>query len=182
MTEIYGIAGLPLSGKTTVADKMQEEGFRKIDMGDVVREEMDKRGIPAKETGDFVSALREENGMEAIAELTLPYVEEAIQNKQKIVISGMRGWMEKECFEANLSEELNIIAVWASREERKKREEDRAREEDRVSSIQDRDEREIKHGAAKLITLSDNLIVNENISLNEFENRIENTLQELEVK
>ncbi len=182
MTEIYGVAGLPLSGKTTVADRMQQEGFTKIDMGDVVREEMDKRGIPAEETGEFVSALRQQNGMDAIAELTLPYVEEAIQDHDQIVISGMRGWVEKECFEDNLSEEIKVIAVWASREERRKREEARAREEDKVAEIEDRDEREIEHGAAKLITLADHLILNENISLEQFEERIENTLQELEVK
>jgi dephospho-CoA kinase len=159
---------------------MQEEGFTKIDMGDVVREEMDKRGIPAEESGEFVSALRKENGMKAIAELTLPYVEEAIRSHEKVVISGMRGWMEKECFEDNLSEEINIIAVWASREERIRREEERGRKEN--ESVKQRDEREINQGAAKLISLSDYLIKNERISLEEFEKRIENTLQELEVK
>lgn len=182
MTNIYGVSGLPLSGKTTVANKMQEEGFTKIDMGDVVREEMDKRNIPAEETGEFVSAMRDQNGMKAIAELTLPYVEEAIAKHDKIVISGMRGWMEKECFEENLSQELEIIAVWASRETRRERQEARAREEDQVAEIEGRDKREISHGAAKLMALADHIIVNEFDSLEPFEQEIQNTLQELEVK
>jgi len=182
MTQIYGIAGLPLSGKTTVADKMDEEGYKKIDMGDVVREEMDNRDIPTEETGEFVSDLRDKNGMTAIAELTLPYVEEAVEEHDRIVISGMRGWNEKECFENNLDTELEIIAVWASRNERKKREEARAREEDKVAEIADRDEREIRHGAAKLVSLADHMIVNENLSLKEFEEKIEDNLQELRTK
>lgn len=182
MTQLYGISGLPLSGKTTVANRMEEEGFRKVDMGDVVREEMQQRNVPTEETGEFVSALREENGMDAIAHLTLPYVEEALQNHEKVVISGMRGWMEKECFEENLSQELKIIAVWASRETRLERQEARAREEDRVARLEERDEREIKHGAAKLMALADHIIVNEFESLEPFEQEIQNTLQELEVK
>ncbi|MFQ3308601.1 MAG: dephospho-CoA kinase [Candidatus Nanohaloarchaea archaeon] len=182
MTQLYGVAGLPLSGKTTVAGKMQQNGFKKVDMGDVVREEMDKRGVPAEETGDFVSALRKQNGMAAIAELTLPYVEEVLQENEKVVISGMRSWMEKECFEKNLSEQLNIIAVWASRETRFERQEGRGREEDQVVKLEERDEREIEHGAAKLITLADYLLVNEFDSLEGFEQEVENALQELEVK
>jgi dephospho-CoA kinase len=182
MTQLFGVCGLPLSGKTTVADKLKEEGFHKVDMGDVVREEMKQRGMPAEETGEFVSALRDENGMDAIAQLTLPYVEEALQDNEKVVISGMRGWMEKECFEDNLSEELEIIGVWASRETRRSRERERGREEDKVSEIKERDEREIGHGAAKLIALADRLIVNEYSELESFEQEIQNTLQELEVK
>lgn len=182
MTQIYGITGLPLSGKTTVADKMTEEGFQKVDMGDVVREERDKRNISASKTGKFVSQLREENGMDAIAQLTLPYIQEALQENEKVVISGMRGWMEKECFEEYLSTELDIIAIWSSQKARAKRKESRGRDEDLVAEIKDRDEREIKHGAAKLISLADHIIVNEFDTLEGFEKEIENTLQELEVK
>lgn len=182
MTRLFGVCGLPLSGKTTVADKLQEEGFHKVDMGDVVRDEMEQRDIPAEETGDFVSALRDENGMDAIAQLTLPYVEEALQDNEKVVISGMRGWMEKECFESNLSKELEIVGVWTSRETRRKREQERGREEDKASNLEERDEREISHGAAKLIALADQLIVNEYSNLEDFEQEIQNTLQELEVK
>lgn len=182
MTKLFGVSGLPLSGKTTVANNLQEEGFQKVDMGDVVREEMEKRDIPTEQTGKFVSALREENGMDAIAKLTLPYVEEALQKNDKVVISGLRGWTEKECFEDNLSEELEIIAVWASRETRTQREQERAREEDKISSLEERDKREISHGAAKLITLADHMIINEFSNLEDFEQEIQNTLQELEVK
>lgn len=181
MTQIFGITGLPLSGKTTVADKMVESDFEKVDMGDVVREEMKKRDIPVEETGEFVSTLRKQNGMNAIAQLTLPYVKEAIESNDKVVIGGMRGWGEKKCFENNLDHEIEVIAVWASRDTRLKRKESRARDEDQVSNLKERDKREMDQGVSKMMALADHMIVNEYSQLESFEEEIENTLQELEV-
>ncbi|MFB6145198.1 MAG: hypothetical protein ABEJ99_01695, partial [Candidatus Nanohaloarchaea archaeon] len=90
---------MPLSGKTLVAKMLKDEGFAVLDMGDVVRIEMDKRNRPVEETGDFVNSLRDEHGMSAIAKLSEPYLEEMLDEKDKIVITGMRGWAEKEEFE-----------------------------------------------------------------------------------
>ena len=48
---MYGVTGMPLAGKTTVAGLLEKEGFEVVDMGDVVRKEMNKREVPTEETG-----------------------------------------------------------------------------------------------------------------------------------
>ncbi|AOV94802.1 hypothetical protein AQV86_02650 [Nanohaloarchaea archaeon SG9] len=173
MTEIYGVTGMPMAGKTTVAEALEDEGFAVLDMGDVVRTEMEKRGKDVSDTGEFVSGLREENGMDAIARLSTPYLEEIIGEKKKVVITGMRGWNEKERFEDETGEEIEVIAVWASREERKRRREQRQRDEDiEGDGFHERDLREIQQGVGKLMALSDHIIKNDTVTLREFEEKV----------
>ena len=173
MTQIYGVTGMPLSGKTTVAEIMEEEGFSVLDMGEVVRIEMDKRGIKSGNEGSFVNKLREEHGMDAIAQISVPYLREIIEEKDSIVITGMRGWSEKKRFEDELNQEIDIIGVWASRKTRKERREERQREEDRKGDgFHERDIREIENGIGKMLALSDHLIENNNITMNELEEEV----------
>lgn len=173
MTTIYGVTGMPLSGKTTVAEFMEEEGFTVLDMGDIVRIEMEKRGIEPEKTGQFVNSKRDEHGMDAIAQLSIPYLEEVIDEREKIVITGMRSWDEKERFEKETGEEIEVVAVWASRETRKKRREERKREEDvKGQSFHERDLREIENGIAKLMALSDHMIKNDQKSMEELGNEV----------
>lgn len=173
MTEIYGVTGMPLAGKTLVADILSDNGFTVLDMGDVVRIEMDKRGIDVENTGTFVNSMRDEHGMDAIAQLSVPYLEEIIAEKEKIVITGMRSWDEKKKFEKETGEDIEIIAVWTPRKERKERKEERQREEDLVGDeFHKRDLREINNGVGKLIALSDHLIKNSNISKQELEDKV----------
>ncbi|MFB6116339.1 MAG: AAA family ATPase [Candidatus Nanosalina sp.] len=175
MTEIYGVTGMPLSGKTTVAEFLEDEGFSVLDMGDVVRIEMEKRGIATEDTGDWVNDMRDEHGMDAIAKLSVPYLQEMIQEKDRIVITGMRGWSEKQRFEKETGEELEIVAVWTSRETRKKRREQRQREEDvKGDEFHERDLREVENGVGKLMALSDHMLKNEGISEEELEEKVKN--------
>lgn len=168
---IYGVTGMPLAGKTTVAELIEEKGYELLDMGDVVRQEMEKRDIPVEKTGEFVNNQREEKGMDAIAHMTAPYIEE--KKSEKIVITGMRGLKEKERFEQDLNQDLEMIAVWASKGIRKKRKEERMRDEDvKGDEFDQRDERELENGVGKLMALSDNIIVNEGLSMEELEEEV----------
>lgn len=178
MTDIYGITGMPLSGKTTVANMMKDQGFKILDMGDVVRIEMEKRGIEAEQTGEFVNGMREEHGMDAIAQLSLPYIEEMIEEEEEIVITGMRGWSEKHRFEEETGEEIDIVAVWTSREKRRERKEERQRAEDLNSEeFHERDLREIENGAGKLMALSDHMIKNQDKTMTELEEEVKDLVE-----
>jgi dephospho-CoA kinase len=172
--KIYGVTGMPLSGKTSVAEMMEDEGFTLLDMGEVVRIEMEKRDIPAEKTGAWVNEMREEHGEDAIAQLSIPYLKEVMEEKQKIVITGMRSWEEKKKFEKETEAEIEVIAVWASRKTRKQRRKERQREEDiKGDEFHDRDTREIQNGVGKLIALSDQLIKNDEISEKELKQEVE---------
>ena len=173
MTEIYGVTGMPLSGKTTVAEILEEEGFAVLDMGEVVRIEMKDRDIPVEQTGEFVNRMREVHGMDAIAQLSKPYLQEILEEKDRVVITGMRSWSEKERFEEKTGEEIKVVAVWASRETRKDRREERLREEDQVGDdFHERDLREIENGVGKLMALSDKIVKNEEINMEELEKKV----------
>jgi len=96
-----------------------------------------------------------------------------MEAKEKIVITGMRSWDEKQRFEKETNENIEIIAVWTSRKTRKQRRQKRQREEDQVGDkFKERDQREIQNGVAKLMALSDKIIKNENISMEELENKV----------
>lgn len=175
MTEIYGVTGMPLSGKTTVAEAMEEEGFAVLDMGDVVRIEMEKRGLSVDQTGEFVNSMRDEHGMGAIAQLSAPYLREILDEREKVVITGMRGWSEKEMFESETGEEIDVVAVWASREERRKRKEERQREEDvEGQEFHERDLREIENGVGKLMALGDHMVKNSERNLESLKREVKN--------
>ena len=168
---IYGVTGMPLAGKTTVADLLEEKGFEVVDMGDVVREEMEKKDIPVGKTGKWVNKQRKKKGMDAIAQFTAPYIEE--KESDKIVIPGMRGLNEKRRFEDELDQELEMIAVWASPETRRKRREERMREEDREGDeFEQRDQRDLENGVGRLMALSQYMIINEGLSIEELEKEV----------
>lgn len=159
---IYGITGMPLSGKTLAAEILEEEGFAVLDMGEVVRIEMEKRGVEPEKTGPFVNEMRSEHGMDAIAQLSVPYLQEIIDEKDRVVITGMRSWEEKKMFEKEVEGEIEVAAIWASRKTRRERREERQREEDvKGDGFRERDQREIENGVGKLMALSDHLIKNE---------------------
>ena len=179
MAEIYGVTGMPLAGKTTVARLLEDEGFSVLDMGEVVRKEMEKRDKDVSETGEFVNGLREKKGMDAIARLSAPYLEEILEEKEKVVITGMRGWDEKERFEKETGEEIEIIAVWTSRQERKRRREERQREEDiEGDGFHERDIRETENGVGQLMALSDQMIKNDTRTARELEEKVKGLIEE----
>lgn len=167
---------MPLSGKTTVADILEEKGYTVLDMGEVVRIEMEKRGIEPGNEGSFVNSMRDEHGMDAIAQLSVPYLEEIIDENEKIVITGMRSWDEKERFEDETGEKIEIIAVWSSRKTRKERREERQREEDvKGQKFDDRDWRELENGVGDMTALSNHLIKNEG-TMKQLEQKVKETV------
>lgn len=177
--EIYGVTGMPLSGKTTVAGMLEDNGFAVLDMGDVVRSEMEKRGIEPGNEGEFVNGQRDEHGMAAIAHLSVPYLEDLMEDHDRIVITGMRGWSEKQQFEDEAGVDIDVLAVWSSRDTRRQRREDRQRDEDvHGQAFHERDLREIDNGVGKLMALSDHMIINEDLSLDELEDAL---IEELEL-
>jgi dephospho-CoA kinase len=167
---------MPLSGKTTVAELLEEKGYTVLDMGEVVRIEMEKRGIEPGNEGEFVNSMRDEHGMDAIAKLSAPYLEEILDEKEKIVITGMRGWKEKERFEEETGEKIEVIAVWSSRETRKQRREERQREEDvKGQNFDERDWRELENGVGNIMALSNHLIKNEG-TMKQLEKKVNETV------
>lgn len=172
---MYGITGLPLSGKNEVAQMVAQHTGRDIfDMGETVRIERRKRNIPPGKTGEFVNSQRAAYGEDAIAQMTVERIE---QKPETVVVSGLRSLAEKNRFESELSARMQTIAVWCPKSERNQRMQERARPEDSDGqSLEERDMRDIENGVAEAIALSDKLVKN-NTTLDRLQNRVEQIIQ-----
>ena len=180
--KIIAFVGLPLSGKSTASSVAKELGIPVVVMGDVVREEVRRRGLELTDenAGKIANELREKEGMDAIAKRCVPKIREAGREKGVVVVDGVRGIAEVERFRKSFGDDFVLIAIESPIELRFERAKKRGREDDRgINTIEDlkkRDEREISWGVLEAMK-SANLTV-ENISdIEDFRDKIRNVLK-----
>ena len=162
--KIVAITGMPGAGKSTAAEALVKRGWQRVVMGDVVREETRRRGLPedAKHTGEVMRDLRRQHGEAAVAELCLKSMRKS--GAEKVVVDGIRSVAEVEAFRK--AADVLVISVQASPPRRFSFLRGRARSDDPESyeMFQKRDEREIGVGIGKAIALADETISNEHSS------------------
>ena len=78
---MIAVVGMPGSGKSEFLNVALNFGYRFISMGDVVREETVKMGYKIEESGKVAQMLRDKDGLDAIAILTLDRIRETHDNK-----------------------------------------------------------------------------------------------------
>ncbi len=160
---IIAVTGMPGSGKSVVARKIEEvSGWPRISMGDIVREETLRRGyeLNARNIEYVARLLREEFGPAAVA-LLLKERLKRMGYREGVVVDGMRSLYEAR--ELQGLGPLCIVAVHASPLTRYKRMIARHREGD-VRGWEDfvlRDKSNLSFGIGELIALADFMIVNE---------------------
>ena len=158
---VMGISGMPGSGKSFISDIATERGAIIVSMGDIVREEAEKRGESSKETA---KNLRAEFGQYIISELTIKKIkklqEEGIENS--IVVEGIRSLHEVDMFREEFDNFI-IVSVFANPQIRFERLKLRQREDDSTdfNVFDARDRTELGFGIGSVISLSDKLIINE---------------------
>jgi dephospho-CoA kinase len=159
--KIVAITGMPGAGKSTAAQALVERGWRRVVMGDVVREETRRRGLPAdeKNTGEVMKELRKARGEAAVAELCLQSIRKA--GSERVVVDGIRSVEEVEVFRK--SADVLLVAVHASRARRFALLRERGRSDDPSSyeTFLRRDERELEVGIGNAIALADEMVSNE---------------------
>ncbi|MDO5852322.1 MAG: AAA family ATPase [Methanobacteriaceae archaeon] len=182
--KVYGIAGLPGSGKGVIARIAKNEGMTVISMGNIIREEAQKTG---KDTGKIAVELRRSEGKYVVAKrcvekIRQQYKKKPIKNNRKIytlpkkktqpvlkkkkhdifLIEGIRSPFEVEIFKKNFKE-FKLIAIHSSPNSRFKRLKKRQRNDDYsdFNSFKRRDERELNFGIGNVIATSDYLLINE---------------------
>jgi len=179
---VVGLAGMPGAGKSLVVETAREEGDGVVGMGDVVREETQKRGLDPnpKNIGKVMLELREKCGNSIIAEKCIPRIEQ--QESGKVIVDGLRSLSEVDAFRAHFSK-FSLVAVHASPEIRFNRVYRRRRSDDpdEWDLFHERDMRELGVGLGNAIAMAEHLIVNEN-RRDDAKSKVRATLRRIEEK
>ncbi|WP_408959867.1 AAA family ATPase [Natrinema sp. 74] len=172
---VIGTVGLPGSGKGEAATVAREDGIPVVTMGDVVRQETADRGLdPAKDHGTVAQALREENGPTAIAERSLPMIEDRLEDHETVLVDGIRSDVEVDIFEDEFGDAFTLVSIEAPFDLRAERIDARGRdasEDDGGEGLAARDERERGFGMDDAMERADVVVENAD-SLETFRERI----------
>ncbi len=154
-----GFASLPGAGKSTALKAVEDLGVI-ITMGDVIRTEAQKRGLPLTDEnlGFVASYLRKKEGKGIIARKCVGQIEQ--QDEKIVFIDGLRSMHEVNIFRDYW--EFSVIAIKISQEKRFEIIKNRNRDDDPTTlrELQLRDEREIDFGLQKVIEHADFVIHN----------------------
>ncbi len=173
--KIIAFVGMPGSGKSEASAVARRLNIPVVSMGDVVREETARRGLPPTDEniGGVGTKLRREEGMDAIAKRCVPRIRH--QNSSVVVIDGTRNIDEINYFKKQFGNNFKLVAIQAPFELRFERVKKRARSDD-MSSIDElkrREDREKGWGLDKAIEKADITLENTD-SLEKFQNGIKN--------
>ncbi|WP_435063307.1 AAA family ATPase [Halobaculum sp. EA56] len=162
---VIGTVGLPGSGKGEAAAVAEEEGVPVVTMGDVIRAECRDRGLdPAEHHGAVARALREEHGPDAIAERSIPLIEDAARRSEggTVLVDGLRAPVELERFRERFGDDFTLVAITAPFEVRAERLGERGRDDSDVDreALREREERELGFGMGEVIESADVTIDN----------------------
>ena len=114
---IVGLVGMPGSGKSLVVETAEQEGYAVVIMGDIIREETQKRGLEPnpKNIGKVMLGLRKTSGNSVIAQKCIPKILQL--ESSKVIVDGLRSLHEADAFKACFAK-FSLIAVHASPETR----------------------------------------------------------------
>ncbi len=178
--KIIAFVGLPASGKSEAASVARSMNIPVVSMGDAVREEAARRGLPPTDEniGGTGTALRREEGMDAIAKRCVPGIR--AQTSWVVVVDGTRNIEEVNYFKKQFGKEFMLIAILAPFELRFERVKKRARSDDMTGKeeLMRRDEREKGWGLDKALAIAD-ITINNTGSILEFKEEIRKLLSTL---
>jgi len=179
-----GFVGMPGSGKSVAADVARKLDIPVVVMGDVIREEAARRGLPPtdRNLGNVGNDLRNKEGPDAIAARCLAKIRET--EADVVVVEGIRSKSEVDLFRES-SNGFQLIEVHVPDEVRLARirsrgRSDDANESDLAKAVASRDARELGWGMGEAIRAADLRIYNIG-SVEDLEQQIETILQEIKI-
>ncbi len=176
--KVICVTGMPAAGKEEFQKVAAEEGYVIVRMGDVVREEARRRGLPITDAavGGMAHAERAGHGAAIWAERTIPHV-----RAERVCIDGLRSAAELATFRKAFGHGLVVFAVTAPAAMRWERVQRRARDDDAKSweEFLRRDARERGWGLEDVVAGADVTVVNEG-TLDEFYGAVRKALRELD--
>jgi dephospho-CoA kinase len=166
--------GMPGSGKDELVAVAQRMGLATLKMGDLVRDETRRRGLPLSNANiaRVANEEREKQGPGIWAQKALPKLTET-----RMLVDGCRSDNEVTVFRHHFGD-LFVLGIFSSPEKRYDRMMRRNRGDDGagLQEFFDRDRRELKWGIGNAFALADGMLVNEG-SLEDFRRSAEAVLQ-----
>lgn len=160
---VIGLVGLQGSGKTEILKVLEEMGAEWVRMGDVVWEELRRRGMEINEANvaGLGEELRRNEGLGAIAKRCIPIIQR--KKSRVVVVDGIRGIAEVEEYRKAFGDDFHLWGVWASERSRYFRIAGRKREDDATGfeKFREKDRRELSWGLGEALALAEVMIVNE---------------------
>lgn len=179
---VVGLAGMSGAGKSVVVQVAKESGYGVVVMGDVVREEAERRCVePSPENlGKIMLELRRSEGETVVAKRCIQKIEKALASK--VIVDGVRSLSEVEEFKKRFPK-FSLVVVHSSSETRFKRLYHRRRSDDPENweVFHERDMRELSVGLGEAIALAEYIIVNEE-ELRVVKEKIRKILRKVEEK
>lgn len=179
---IVCLTGMPGSGKSTVAESLKEKGFDVMAMGDLVRDEVKRKNIELNDMnlGNLMLNLRKQFGPGAIAHLILNEIEKReklADAPYKIVIDGVRSVPEVELLQT--IGRVRLLAIHASASIRLEhlRKRDRGDAPFNEYEFDNRDKRELGVGISEAIAMSDEILSNNDLTIDELKEKAFDIIQ-----
>ena len=176
---VVGLTGMPGAGKGVFRRTVQRIGYPVLTMGDEVREEVKRRNLkPTPENlGKTMLNLRELEGPAAIAKRCIPKLKNA--TGKIVFIDGIRSLVEVDEFKKHFPNFI-LIAIHTAPKTRYQRLFRRRRSDDPTDweTFMERDLRELGIGMGTVISIADQVIVN-NGTLAQLRQKILQVLKEV---
>jgi len=158
---LIAISGMPGAGKGVASEAAKDLGLNVLVLGDVIREETERRGLEPtpKNVGTVMLQVRNDEGPSLVAKSLVPKIEAS--KSATVVVEGIRS--EEEISELKSNFEVITVAIHASPRTRFQRLLSRGRSDDPKTwdIFYERDCRELNVGLGHVIALADILLVNE---------------------
>jgi dephospho-CoA kinase len=176
---IVCLTGMPGAGKSSVASFLKDKGFEVITMGDVVREEAKRQGLEPTDInlGKMMLKLRQDLGPGAVGHIVLQKL--AIDgSSSNVVIDGIRSIAEVEVLKK--IGHVRLLAIHASQNTRFKHVKDRGRADapSNGNEFAGRDKRELSVGVSEAIALANEVISNNDLTLEQLKLRAYDIVKE----
>ena len=169
--QVLAFVGAPAAGKTVAALVAKNMGIPIITMGDVIREELERQGLPLSDenAGRIATELREREGLDAIAKRCIPRIRAVIDSvgreakKIIVVIDGIRGTAEVELFKKAFGPDFTLVRIEAPLIRRYERIQARGRADDSLNleEFEEREEREKGWGMAEAMEQANKVVKND---------------------
>lgn len=163
--KIIAITGMPGAGKKLVRQIIEKHGIPVVVMRHAVENEMKEKKIDStnKKLRKYATKIREKYGMDIVARLCVPLIDNALKKSSALILDGIRSTEEINFFKQKYNSNFILIAVHAASKTRFVRLKKRGLKWDmkKKKDFDWRDEKELSWGLGNAIAKADYMIINE---------------------